>query len=133
MWRSRPRLIRKPDLWRLVSFDQHHTCRSHNLNLRLHELLTCATFPCSAGSSTGNIKARFENIAKQNEEEDRKRAEEERARRQAKERQEQEEARLKIEATPKAPSPVPAASPSPTPSPTPPVQPAAAPASYHVS
>ncbi|XP_051793673.1 src substrate cortactin isoform X5 [Acanthochromis polyacanthus] len=80
----------------------------------------------AAGSSTGSIKARFENIAKQKEEEDRKRAEEERARRQAKEKQEQEEARRKIEETPKAPSPAPAASPSPTPSPTPPVQPAAA-------
>uniref|UniRef100_A0A7N6F944 SH3 domain-containing protein n=1 Tax=Anabas testudineus TaxID=64144 RepID=A0A7N6F944_ANATE len=89
----------------------------------------------AAGSSTGSIKARFENIAKQKEEEDRKRAEEERARRQAKERQEQEEAR-QIEASPRAPSPVPVASPSPTPSPTPPVQPAAAPApapaSYNV-
>ncbi|KAM8762527.1 src substrate cortactin isoform 4-T5 [Acanthopagrus schlegelii] len=80
----------------------------------------------AAGSSTGSIKARFENIAKQKEEEDRKRAEEERARRQAKEKQEQEEARRKIEETAKAPSPVPAASPSPTPSPTPAVQPAAA-------
>ncbi|KAL7406173.1 hypothetical protein ABVT39_014561 [Epinephelus coioides] len=80
----------------------------------------------AAGSSTGSIKARFENIAKQKEEEDRKRAEEERLRRQAKEKKEQEEARLQEEA--KAPSPVPAASPSPTPSPTPPVQPAAAPA-----
>ncbi|XP_018548271.1 src substrate cortactin isoform X3 [Lates calcarifer] len=86
----------------------------------------------AAGSSTGSIKARFENIAKQKEEEDRKRAEEERARRQAKERQEQEEARRKIEEAPKAPSPAPApaASPSPTPSPTPPVQSAAAP-TYH--
>uniref|UniRef100_A0A7N6F6U4 SH3 domain-containing protein n=1 Tax=Anabas testudineus TaxID=64144 RepID=A0A7N6F6U4_ANATE len=54
----------------------------------------------AAGSSTGSIKARFENIAKQKEEEDRKRAEEERARRQAKERQEQEEAR-QIEASPR--------------------------------
>ncbi|XP_059207147.1 src substrate cortactin-like isoform X2 [Centropristis striata] len=81
----------------------------------------------AAGSSTGSIKARFENIAKQKEEEDRKRAEEERLRRQAKEKQEQEEARRKIEEAPKAPSPVPA-SPSPTPSPIPPVQPAAAPA-----
>lgn len=77
----------------------------------------------AAGSGTGSIKARFENIAKQKDEEDRKRAEEERARRQAKEKQEQEEARRKIEETAKAPSPVPAASPSPTPSPTPPVQP----------
>uniref|UniRef100_A0A8C9ZZS3 Cortactin n=1 Tax=Sander lucioperca TaxID=283035 RepID=A0A8C9ZZS3_SANLU len=86
----------------------------------------------AAGSSTGSIKARFENIAKQKEEEDRKRAEEERVRRQAKEKQEQEEARRKMEETAKAPSPVPAASPSPTPSPTPPVQPAAAPA-YQVN
>ncbi|XP_068169887.1 src substrate cortactin isoform X3 [Antennarius striatus] len=76
----------------------------------------------AAGSSTGSIKARFENIAKQKEEEDRKRAEEERARRQAKERQEQEEARRKAQEMAKAPSPVPPASPSPTP----PVQPAAA-------
>ncbi|XP_078111804.1 src substrate cortactin isoform X2 [Sander vitreus] len=82
----------------------------------------------AAGSSTGSIKARFENIAKQKEEEDRKRAEEERVRRQAKEKQEQEEALRKMEETAKAPSPVPASSPSPTPSPTPPVQPAAAPA-----
>uniref|UniRef100_A0A8C7Z4L7 Cortactin n=1 Tax=Oryzias sinensis TaxID=183150 RepID=A0A8C7Z4L7_9TELE len=58
----------------------------------------------AAGSSTGSIKARFENIAKQKEEEDRRRAEEERARRQAKERQEQEEARRKTE-TAEAPSP----------------------------
>uniref|UniRef100_A0A672K2E7 Cortactin n=1 Tax=Sinocyclocheilus grahami TaxID=75366 RepID=A0A672K2E7_SINGR len=50
---------------------------------------------CSAGSGAGSIKARFENIAKQKEEEDRRRAEEERARRQAKEKQEQEEARRK--------------------------------------
>ena len=86
--------------------------------------------PSSEANSTGNIKARFENIAKQKEEEDRKRAEEERAKRQVKEKQEQEEARRQIEErpkspSPKAPSPVPAASPSPSPSPTPPVQPAA--------
>ncbi|KAF7212124.1 src substrate cortactin isoform X2 [Nothobranchius furzeri] len=77
----------------------------------------------AAGSSTGSIKARFENIAKQKEEEDKKRAEEERARRQAKEKQEQEEASRQVEVT-REPSPVAAASPSPTPSPTPPVQPA---------
>uniref|UniRef100_A0A667ZNR8 Cortactin n=1 Tax=Myripristis murdjan TaxID=586833 RepID=A0A667ZNR8_9TELE len=59
----------------------------------------------AAGSSTGSIKARFENIAKQKEEEDQKKAEEERMRRQAKERQEQEEARRKMEEQAKAPSP----------------------------
>uniref|UniRef100_A0AAX7VV15 SH3 domain-containing protein n=1 Tax=Astatotilapia calliptera TaxID=8154 RepID=A0AAX7VV15_ASTCA len=65
------------------------------------------TKPVEAGaSSTGSIKARFENIAKQKEEEDRKRAEEERLRRQAKEQQEQEAARRQIEETAKAPSPV---------------------------
>ncbi|XP_028257629.1 src substrate cortactin isoform X2 [Parambassis ranga] len=77
----------------------------------------------AAGSGTGNIKARFENMAKQKEEEDRKRAEEERTRRQAKEKQEQEEARRKVEEAPKAPSPAPAASPSPVPDPTPAAQP----------
>ncbi|XP_043960414.1 src substrate protein p85-like isoform X6 [Gambusia affinis] len=74
----------------------------------------------AAGSSTGSLKARFENIAKQKEEEDQRRAEEERARRHAKEQQEQAEARQKAE---RPPSPVHA--PSPSPSPTPPVQPAA--------
>lgn len=68
----------------------------------------------AASSSTGSIKARFENIAKQKEEEDRRRAEEERARRQAKEQQEQEEARRKAERP---------ASPVHAPSPTPPAQP----------
>ncbi|XP_037650973.1 src substrate cortactin-like isoform X4 [Sebastes umbrosus] len=86
----------------------------------------------AAGNSTGSIKARFENIAKQKEEEDRKRAEEERVRRQTRDKQEQEDARRKFEETARAPSPVPAASPSPspspTPSPTPPVQTVAAPA-----
>ncbi|XP_077570140.1 src substrate cortactin-like [Stigmatopora nigra] len=70
----------------------------------------------AAGSSTGSIKAQFENIARQKEEEDRRRAEDERARRQAKERQEQEEARSRMEMQAKTPSPVPVvASPSPTP------------------
>ncbi|XP_062404834.1 src substrate cortactin-like isoform X3 [Sardina pilchardus] len=72
----------------------------------------------AASANTGSIKARFENIAKQNEEEDRKRAEEERARRQAKEKQEQEEARRNQEEAAKAKPP------SPVPSPTPAAQPA---------
>lgn len=131
-WRSRLRLTRKPNLWRLVSFHHQLFFESENSGDVLNS--SSSHFVISAGSSTGSIKARFENIAKQKEEEDRKRAEEERARRQAKERQEQEEARRKIEEAPKAPSPAPApaASPSPTPSPTPPVQSAAAP-TYHVS
>ncbi|XP_039503443.1 src substrate cortactin-like isoform X2 [Pimephales promelas] len=54
----------------------------------------------AAGNSAGSIKARFENIAKQKEEEDQRRAEEERARRQAKEKQEQEEARSQLKAEP---------------------------------
>uniref|UniRef100_A0AAZ3SVC6 SH3 domain-containing protein n=1 Tax=Oncorhynchus tshawytscha TaxID=74940 RepID=A0AAZ3SVC6_ONCTS len=46
---------------------------------------------CNAGA--GNLKARFENLARSSDEENRKRAEEERARRQAREEREQEEAR----------------------------------------
>ena len=142
-WRSRPQLTRKPNLWRLVSshHPHYHPHQQQLLSWHFSQHVSSPSlcfFPLhgSAGSSTGSIKARFENIAKQKEEEDRKRAEEERARRQAKDKQEQEEARLKMEATKApspvpaaspspAPSPVPAASPSPAPSPTPPVQPAA--------
>uniref|UniRef100_A0A6Q2XGM4 SH3 domain-containing protein n=1 Tax=Esox lucius TaxID=8010 RepID=A0A6Q2XGM4_ESOLU len=46
---------------------------------------------CNEGA--GNLKARFENLARSSDEENRKRAEEERARRQAREKREQEEAR----------------------------------------
>lgn len=112
-WRSRPHPTRRPNLWRLVSSAPPPS---------FHQIPELTVSPwcsilCVAGSSTGSIKARFENLAKQKEEEDRQRAEEERARRQAREQQEQEEARRKTE---RAPSPVQA------PSPTPPVQPAAA-------
>lgn len=102
------------------------------LGCRLHLLASAAshvtdpTFAFAAGSNTGSIKARFENMAKQKEDEDRKRAEEERLRRQAKEKQEQEEAQRKMEESARAPSP------SPSPSPTPPVQPSAA-STYQVS
>ncbi|KAJ8272329.1 hypothetical protein COCON_G00111880 [Conger conger] len=51
----------------------------------------------AAGLSTGSMKARFENMARENAEEDRRRAEEERTRRQASDRQEQEEARRNME------------------------------------
>lgn len=69
--------------------------------------VTAPTF--AAGSNTGSMKARFENMAKQKEDEDRKRAEEERLRRQAKEKQEQEEAQRKMEESAPAPSPTPPA------------------------
>lgn len=127
-WRSQSHLTRKPNLWRPVSVQQRQLCLSRNFLQRVNSSPLSLIFHWPAGSSTGSIKARFENIAKQKEEEDKKRAEEERARRQAKEKQEQEEARRKIEETPRAPSPVPAASPSPTP----PAQPASAP-TYEVS
>uniref|UniRef100_A0A4W4G074 SH3 domain-containing protein n=1 Tax=Electrophorus electricus TaxID=8005 RepID=A0A4W4G074_ELEEL len=52
---------------------------------------------CTGGSGTSSIKARFENLAKEKEEEDKKRAQEERARRQATEKQEQEQARKNTE------------------------------------
>lgn len=48
-------------------------------------------------SKTSNIRANFENLAKEKEQEDRRKAEAERAQRMAKERQEQEEARRKLE------------------------------------
>ncbi|XP_038852442.1 hematopoietic lineage cell-specific protein-like isoform X2 [Salvelinus namaycush] len=52
------------------------------------------TLPLEASSAgAGNLKARFENLARSSDEENRKRAEEERARRQAREKREQEEAR----------------------------------------
>ncbi|XP_035384506.1 hematopoietic lineage cell-specific protein isoform X3 [Electrophorus electricus] len=52
------------------------------------------TQPSEASSAgAGNLKARFENMAKASEEENRRRAEEERARRQAREQREHEEAR----------------------------------------
>uniref|UniRef100_A0AAY4DSN1 SH3 domain-containing protein n=1 Tax=Denticeps clupeoides TaxID=299321 RepID=A0AAY4DSN1_9TELE len=52
------------------------------------------TKPVEASSAgAGNLKARFENMARSSDEENRKRAEEERARRQAREKREQEEAR----------------------------------------
>lgn len=48
-------------------------------------------------SKTSNIRANFENLAKEKEQEDRKKAELERAQRMAQEKQEQEEARKKLE------------------------------------
>lgn len=56
----------------------------------------CPLFPL-ATSKTSNIRANFENLAKEREQEDRRKAEAERAQRMAKERQEQEEARRKLE------------------------------------
>lgn len=116
-WKNQLPRIRRPNLWRLVGFCLFVVSASASTPIGSHDLTSLAACHLwfSAGSSTGSIKARFENIAKQKEEEDKKRAEEERARRQTKERQEQEEARRMIEETPKAPSPAPAASPSPTP------------------
>ncbi|KAK2099940.1 hypothetical protein P7K49_021288 [Saguinus oedipus] len=56
------------------------------------------TVPVEAVTSkTSNIRANFENLAKEKEQEDRRKAEAERAQRMAKERQEQEEARRKLE------------------------------------
>lgn len=56
----------------------------------------CPLFP-PVTSKTSNIRANFENLAKEREQEDRRKAEAERAQRMAKERQEQEEARRKLE------------------------------------
>lgn len=50
-------------------------------------------FLATSSTGAGNLKARFENMARSSDEENRKRAEEERARRQAREKREQEEAK----------------------------------------
>nr|XP_023510416.1 src substrate cortactin isoform X3 [Equus caballus] len=56
------------------------------------------TVPVEAvNSKTSNIRANFENLAKEKEQEDRRKAEAERAQRMAKERQEQEEARRQLD------------------------------------
>ncbi|XP_042566055.1 src substrate protein p85-like isoform X2 [Clupea harengus] len=49
----------------------------------------------TASAGAGNLKARFENMARASDEENRKRADEEKARRQAREKREQEEAKLR--------------------------------------
>lgn len=94
-----------------MSITHHQLSVSHNLSevqeVIIASFLSSSQTFSSAGSSTGNIKARFENIAKEKEEEDRKKAEEERVRRQAKEQQEQEAARRKNEEAAKAQPSVP--------------------------
>ncbi len=57
--------------------------------------LVFMVFIASVGA--GNLKARFENMAKASDEENRKKAEEERARRLAREKREREEAQRKQE------------------------------------
>uniref|UniRef100_A0A2K5CS86 Src substrate cortactin n=1 Tax=Aotus nancymaae TaxID=37293 RepID=A0A2K5CS86_AOTNA len=66
-------------------------------------------------SKTSNIRANFENLAKEKEQEDRRKAEAERAQRMAKERQEQEEARRKLEEQARAKTQTPPSSPPPQP------------------
>lgn len=74
------------------------------------------TVPIEAVTSkTSNIRANFENLAKEREQEDRRKAEAERAQRMAQERQEQEEARRKLEEQARAKKQTPPASPSPQP------------------
>lgn len=53
----------------------------------------------AASAGAGNLKARFENMAKASDEENRKRAEEEKARRQARESRERELAKRRQEVT----------------------------------
>ncbi|KAM6159466.1 src substrate cortactin [Rhynchocyon petersi] len=74
------------------------------------------TVPIEAvNSKTSNIRANFENLAKEKEQEDRRKAEAERAQRMAKEKQEQEEARRKLEEQARAQKQTPPASPTPQP------------------
>ncbi|XP_039696328.1 src substrate cortactin, partial [Pteropus medius] len=74
------------------------------------------TIPVEAvNSKTSNIRANFENLAKEKEQEDRRRAEAERAQRMARERREQEEARRQLEEQARAQKHTPLASPTPQP------------------
>ncbi|KAF3822360.1 hypothetical protein GH733_007734 [Mirounga leonina] len=74
------------------------------------------TIPVEAvNSRTSNIRANFENLAKEKEQEDRRKAEAEKAQRLAKERQEQEEARRQLHEQARAQKPTPPASPTPQP------------------
>uniref|UniRef100_A0A452G9C9 Src substrate cortactin n=1 Tax=Capra hircus TaxID=9925 RepID=A0A452G9C9_CAPHI len=66
-------------------------------------------------SKTSNIRANFENLAKEKEQEDRRKAEAERAQRMAQERQEQEAARRQLDEQARAQKPTPPASPTPQP------------------
>ncbi|XP_025142671.2 src substrate cortactin isoform X7 [Bubalus bubalis] len=74
------------------------------------------TVPVEAvNSKTSNIRANFENLAKEKEQEDRRKAEAERAQRMAQERQEQEAARRQLDEQARAQKPTPPASPTPQP------------------
>uniref|UniRef100_A0A9L0ICE0 Uncharacterized protein n=1 Tax=Equus asinus TaxID=9793 RepID=A0A9L0ICE0_EQUAS len=74
------------------------------------------TVPVEAvNSKTSNIRANFENLAKEKEQEDRRKAEAERAQSVAKERQEQEEPRRQLDEQARARKQTPPASPAPQP------------------
>uniref|UniRef100_A0A8D2DK34 Cortactin n=1 Tax=Sciurus vulgaris TaxID=55149 RepID=A0A8D2DK34_SCIVU len=74
------------------------------------------TVPVEAVTSrTSNIRANFENLAKEREQEDRRKADAERAQRLARERQEQEEARRRLEEQARAQRQTPPVSPAPPP------------------
>uniref|UniRef100_A0A5F9CGK0 Cortactin n=1 Tax=Oryctolagus cuniculus TaxID=9986 RepID=A0A5F9CGK0_RABIT len=82
------------------------------------------TVPVEAATSkTSNIRANFENLAKEKEQEDRRKAAAERAQRMARERQEQEEAGRRLEEQARAQRQSPPASPSPQPAERPPSSP----------
>ena len=63
---------------------------------RCSDARRASLLPSVANSRTSNIRANFENLAKEKEQEDRRKAEAEKAQRMAKERQEQEEARRQL-------------------------------------
>ncbi|PKU30808.1 src substrate cortactin isoform x5 [Limosa lapponica baueri] len=76
-----------------VQTDRQDKCAlgwDHQEKVQLHESQKVA-------NKTKSIRANFENLAKEKEQEDRRKAEAERAQRMAREKQEQEEARRKLE------------------------------------
>ncbi|XP_036076872.1 src substrate cortactin isoform X3 [Rousettus aegyptiacus] len=96
-----------------VQTDRQDKCAlgwDHQEKLQLHDSQ-------KVNSKTSNIRANFENLAKEKEQEDRRKAEAERAQRMARERREQEEARrqLELQEQARAQTHTPPASPAPQP------------------
>lgn len=90
-WTLPPLLMRRRSPWRPVC--QHRCCTFSQCSLGSNVL--SPSLLASAGA--GNLKARFENMAKASEVENKKRAEEEKARRQARESRERELAKRRQE------------------------------------
>lgn len=98
-WTPPPRPTRRRSRWRLVG----HHCAACAVLWFSGSLADAPSSVSIASIGAEKLKARFENIAKASDEENRKRAEEERARRQARDSRERELARRRQEVGPHRP------------------------------